>query len=77
MLQVSDVELPDAAVCPHRGKDVPFLGEVDVVNFLVMSNELREDSSFFDVPDGAGSVDGRRADEVGQLGVPVERSQGS
>ena len=76
MLQVPDIELPDAAVCSHTGEDVPFFGEVDVVDFFVVGDQLREDGCLFDVPDGAGGVDGAGADQVVQLGVPVEGSQG-
>ena len=48
---------------------------MDIVDFLVVRDELGEDCGLFDVPDGAGGVDGTGADEVGQLGVPVEGSQ--
>lgn len=77
MLEVPDVELPDATVCSHRCKNVPFLRKMDVVDLLIMSDELCEDGFLFDVPDGAGGVDGAGADEVVELGVPVEGSEGS
>ena len=77
MLQVSNVELPDATVCSHTCKDVSFLGEVDVVDLFIMSDELGEDCCLFDIPDSAGGVDGASSDEVVELGVPVEGSQGS
>jgi hypothetical protein len=50
---------------------------VDIINFLVMCDELCENSGFLDVPDGAGGINGRGADEVGHLGVPVEGGEGS
>ncbi len=42
-----------------------------------MSDELGKDSWFFDVPDGAGGVDGGSADEVVELGIPIEGSERS
>ena len=57
VLQVPDVELPDASVGTYRGEDVPLLREVDIVDLLVVGDELGEDSLLFDVPDCAGGVD--------------------
>ena len=76
MLQVSDVELPHTAISTNRGEDISLLGEVDVVDLLVVGDELGEDGLLLDVPDGAGGIDGAGADEVGELGVPVEGGQG-
>jgi len=50
---------------------------VDVVDLFIMSDELGEDCCLFDIPDSAGGVDGASSDEVVELGVPVEGSQGS
>lgn len=41
-----------------------------------MGNELGEDGSFFDIPDGAGGIDGAGSDEVVEFWVPVEGSEG-
>ena len=49
---------------------------MDVIDFLVMSYKLGENCGFFDIPDGAGGVDGTCADEVVHLGVPIEGGQG-
>lgn len=46
-----------------------------VIDFLIVGDELGEDCCFFDVPDGAGGVDGAGANEVVELGVPVEGGQ--
>lgn len=76
MLQISDIKLPHAAVSPNWSKDIPFFGEMYVVYFFVMSDKLGEDSGFFDIPDGAGGIDGAGADEVVKFWVPVEGSEG-
>ena len=75
MLQVTDIKLTHTPVGPHRCEYVPLPGEVDIVDLLVVGDELREDSGLLDVPDRAGRVDRTGADEVGQLGVPVEGGQ--
>ena len=62
MLQVPDVKLPHTAVGANRGENVPLLGEVDVVNLLIVGDELGKDGLLLDVPDGAGGVDGTGAD---------------
>jgi hypothetical protein len=75
VLQVPNIELSDAAVGSNTGEDVPFFREVDVVDFFVVSDELREDSCLFDVPDGAGGVDRAGTDQVVELGIPVKGSE--
>lgn len=62
MLQVSDVELPDTAISSNRREDVPLPGEVDIIDLLVMCDELGKYCRFFDVPDGAGSIDAGSTD---------------
>ncbi|MBL4784554.1 MAG: hypothetical protein JKY49_03915 [Cohaesibacteraceae bacterium] len=49
---------------------------INLERSLSMGDELGEDGGLLDVPDGAGGVDGTGADEVVELGVPVEGSQG-
>ena len=58
MLQISNIELSDTAISPNRGEDISFFGEMDVINFFIVSDELSKDGGFFDVPDGAGGIDG-------------------
>ena len=72
MLKVPDVELPNTAVCADGCEDIPISGEMNVIDFLVMGDELREDCAFLNVPDGAGSIDGGIANQVFEFGVPVE-----
>lgn len=38
MLEVSGVKQPQAAISPHRGEQVLFLGKMNIVDFLVMGN---------------------------------------
>ncbi len=45
---------------------------MNIVDFLIVGDELREDRGLFDVPDGAGGVDGAGTNEVGKFRVPVE-----
>lgn len=77
MLKVSNIELPDTAISAHRCEDVPFAGKVNIIYLFVMSDELRENSRFFNIPNGAGGVNRRRANQVVQLRVPIERSKRS
>eukprot|EP00964_Phaeocystis_antarctica_P106193 scaffold71118_cov27-Phaeocystis_antarctica.AAC.1 len=49
--------------------------EGQVVDLLVVGDELRLGLHLGDVPDGAGRVDGRGADDVGVSLVPVEGSE--
>lgn len=77
MLKVPDIKLPDTSISSNRSKDISFFGEVDIVNFLIMSDQLSENSGFLDVPDSTGSIDRTSADEVVELWIPVKRCQGS
>lgn len=76
MFQVPDIELPDTAICAHRGKDVLVFGEVNVVDLFVVCNQLGVHCPFLDVPDGARGVYGAGPDQVDFLRVPIEGSQG-
>jgi hypothetical protein len=71
VLLVPEVEEADGAVGRDGGED-PGLAPGDVVHGLVVRDELRFDDAAFDVPDGAGGVDGRGPDAVGLDLVPVE-----
>lgn len=53
------------------------LGEADVVDCFVVGDQLSGDLLLLNVPDGAGSVDGRGADDLLVHLVPVEGSQRS
>ena len=75
VLLVPEVEDADGAVSRNRGED-PGLAPGDVVHGLVVRDELRLDDAAFDVPDGAGGVDGGGPDAAGLDLVPVEGGEG-
>ena len=75
MLEISDIKLPHTAISSHRGEDILVFAEMDIINFLIMGNKLGINRSLFNIPDGAGGIDGAGADKVDFLRVPVEGSQ--
>lgn len=77
MLQISDIELSDAAICSYGSKDISLSRKVDVIDFFIMSDELGKNSSFFDIPDCAGSVNRGSANQMCQLWIPIKGSEWS
>jgi hypothetical protein len=62
VLKISEVKLSDRSIGTSRGKCIPLVSEMDVVDFFVMSDELGEDGFLFNVPNGAGGIDGTGTD---------------
>ncbi len=62
MLKVSKVELSDGSIGSGRSEGISLVGEMDIVDFFIMGNELGEDWFLFDVPNGAGGIDGTGTD---------------
>ena len=67
--------MPDTAVSSYGGKNILVFGEMDVIDFFVVGDQLGIDRPFLNVPDGASSVDGACPNEVYFFGVPIERGQ--
>lgn len=62
MLKVSEVELSDGSICTSRSESISLVGEMDVVDFFIVGDKLGEDGFLFDVPNGAGGIDGTGTD---------------
>lgn len=75
MLQIPNVELPHTAISSDGGENIALSGEVNIIHLFIMSDQLGKNSWFFNIPNGAGSVDWGSSDEVVELRVPVERSE--
>ena len=75
MLEISQIKLSDGSISAGRSEGIFFVSEMNVINFFIMGNKLGKNRLFFDVPNGAGGVNGAGADEVGHFGIPVERSE--
>ncbi|KAH7670076.1 hypothetical protein IHE45_10G001400 [Dioscorea alata] len=76
VLLITEVENADGSVGGDGGEDAD-AAPGDVVDLLVVGNELGVYSLAFDVPDGAGGVDGGGADATGLRLVPVEGGEWS
>jgi hypothetical protein len=57
VLEISEVELSNGSVGTGRGKGIPLVSEMNVVDFFVVGDQLGEDRFLFNVPNGAGSID--------------------
>ncbi|GKV46841.1 hypothetical protein SLEP1_g53802 [Rubroshorea leprosula] len=71
MLLVTEVKNPNRAISRDRGEDA-HTTPGNIVILFVMGNELGVDSLTFNVPDGAGGVNGGGADPLGLSFIPVE-----
>ena len=61
MLQISNIELSDTAIGANGGEYISFSREMNVIDFFIVGDELSKDGGFFNVPDGAGGIDGAGA----------------
>jgi hypothetical protein len=77
MLQASQIEHANAAIGSARHENVNASGaESYIKDFLVVCDQLSLGRESGNVPDGAGSINATRDDELGRQCIPVERSQG-
>lgn len=73
MLETSEVEHADAAVCTTGNENIDAVGaEANVEDFFVMGNKLRFGSEGRDVPYCTRRVYAGRDNEAGGKCVPVE-----
>lgn len=72
---VPRVKLPGTAVGRDSPENEGVVREANVVNFSVVSNQLRELFPFFDVPNGACRVDAGSSNDIWVFNIPVETRQ--
>lgn len=78
MLETTEIEHADTAVGAAGDEDVDAVGaEADIEDFFVVGDELGLCGEGWDIPDGAGGVNGRGDDEGWRDGIPIERGQRS
>jgi len=56
MLQISNIKLSNTAISSYWCEDISFFGEMYIIYLFIMRDKLSKDSSFFDVPNGTGSI---------------------